>query len=229
VTGPRDPVTGLTRAAQGGPLTVRGLLATIGGWLGVVESVLPPLLFVVLYQVAAIRAAPAAVPRGSLVLIVVVPLAVSVLLVAYRAIRRQRMGAAIAGAVVVGVSAALVLITGDANTNYVPGFFINAGYGLAFLVSLLVRRPLVGLAAAALTQRPGIDRAHRRLHGWLTGAWVALFAIRLAVELPLFASHQVVALGIARILLGVPLYAVVLVVTVLGVQAATAAAEPRER
>jgi uncharacterized membrane protein len=142
----------------------------------------------------------------------------------YRVVRKQRIGAAVAGAVVVAVSAALVLITGDASTNYVPGFVINAVYGLVFLVSLLVRRPLVGLAASALS--PNVDRAATRLFTWLTAAWVALFAIRLAVELPLFAAGQVVALGIARILLGVPLYAIVLVVTVVGVQAASA---PRER
>lgn len=227
MTDPRDSVTGLARAAQGGPLTVRGLLAAIGGWLGVVESVLPPLLFVVLYQVAAISAAPHPVGRGSLLVIVAVPLVVSLLFVAYRGIRRQRLAAAGAGAGIVGVSAVLVLVSGDASTNYVPGFFINAVYGLAFLVSLLVRRPLVGVAVAALTQRTVAVDAHRRLFAWLTVAWVALFAVRLAVELPLYFTHQIVPLGIARILTGVPLYSIVLVITVLGVQAATAVRAPR--
>ncbi len=87
----------------------------------------------------------------------------------------------------------LVLVSGDASTNYVPGFFINAVYGLAFLVSLLVRRPLVGVAVAALTQRSVAVDAHRRLFAWLTVAWVALFAVRLAVELPLYFAHQIVA------------------------------------
>jgi hypothetical protein len=219
-----DRGSALADAVQGGgPLTFRGLIAAIGGWLGVVESVVPPLLFVILYQVAAIGAAPDAVTRSALVPIVVVPLACSALLLAYRALRRQRIGAAVAGAVVVGVSALLVLVTGDASSNYVPGFVINGVYGLAFLVSLLVRRPLVGVAAGMLLQQAEwrADPRRRRLVTWLTVAWVALFAIRLAVELPLFfAGHQVVALGIARIVLGVPLYAVVLVVTVLGVQAA---------
>jgi Protein of unknown function (DUF3159) len=218
-----DRTSALAGAVQGDPLTLRGLSAAIGGWLGIVESVVPPLVFVVLYQVAAIGAAPHAVPRPALVPIVVVPLACSALLLAYRVLRKQKVGAAIAGAIVVAVSALLVLVTGDANANYVPGFFINAGYGLAFLVSLLVRRPLVGVAAGALMKRSEwrADRRRRRLFAWLTAAWVALFGIRLAVELPLFfAGHQVVALGVARIVLGVPLYALVLVVTVLGVQAA---------
>lgn len=218
-----DRTSALAGAVQGERLTLRGLVAAIGGWLGIVESVVPPLLFVVLYQVAAIGDAPRAVPRSALVPIVVVPLACSALLLGYRALRRQRIAAAIAGAVVVAVSALLVLVTGDANANYVPGFFINGIYGLAFLVSLLVRWPLVGVAAGVLLQQGDwrADPRRRRLSAWLTAAWVALFGVRLAVELPLFfAGHQVVALGLARIVLGVPLYALVLVVTVLGVQAA---------
>lgn len=217
-----DPTSALAGAVQGEPLTLRGLLAAIGGWLGIVESVVPPLVFVVLYQVAAIAAAPHAVTRPALVPIVVVPLVCSALLLGYRVLRRQKAGAAIAGAVVVAVSAVLVLVTGDADSNYVPGFFINGVYGLAFLVSLLVRRPLVGVVAGVLTPQGEwrADRRRRRLFAWLTAAWVALFGVRLAVELPLFfAGHQVVALGIARIVLGVPLYALVLLVTVLGVQA----------
>lgn len=218
-----DRTPALAGAVQGDPLTLRGLLAAIGGPLGIVESVVPPFVFVVLYQVAAIGAAPRGVSRSALVPIVVVPLACSALLLGYRVLRKQKAGAAIAGAIVVAVSALLVLVTGDANSNYVPGFFINGVYGLAFLVSLLVRRPLVGVAAGVLMQHGEwrADRRRRRLFTWLTSAWVALFGIRLAVELPLFfAGHQVVALGIARIVLGVPLYALVLVVTVLGVQAA---------
>ncbi len=218
-----DRTSALAGAVQGEPLTFRRLVAAIGGWLGIVESVVPPLLFVVLYQIAAIGDAPAAVPRAALLPIVVVPLACSALLLVYRALRRQRVAAAVAGAVVVAVSALLVLVTGDASSNYVPGFFINGAYGLAFLVSLLVRWPLVGVAAGLLLQQGDwrADARRRRLCAWLTVAWVALFGVRLAVELPLFfAGHQVVALGIARIALGVPLYALVLVITVLGVQAA---------
>ncbi len=217
-----EPRTGLARAGDAAPLTARGLLGAVGGVLGIAEAVLPPLVFVVVYQIAAIRAAPAAVPRPTLVPIVVIPLVLSGLLVLYRVVRRQQVGTALGGAVVVGVSAVLVLVTGDANTNYLPGFAVNAGYGLAFLVSVLVRRPLVGVVVGAITSDGAWrdDPALRRVSARLTLLWVALFAVRLAVELPLFlAGDQVVALGIARIVLGLPLYSIVLVATVLTVQA----------
>lgn len=219
---PEEHRSGLARAADDRPLTARGLIDAVGGPLGIVESVLPPLLFVVLYQVVAIRAAPQAVERPALIPIVVAPLVLSALFALYRLVRRQRPGAAISGAALVAVSAALVLVTGDANANYLPGFAINTVYGLAFLVSVLVRRPLVGVVTGLLTSDGdwGRDVRLRRAASWLTLLWVALFAVRLAVEVPLFlAGDKVVELGLARIVLGLPLYSVVLVVTVLVVQA----------
>jgi hypothetical protein len=219
---PQEARSGLARAADDRPLTAKGLVDAIGGPLGIVESVLPPLLFVVYYQVVAIRSAPQPVDRPALIPIVAAPLVLAALFVLYRLLRHQRPGGAISGAVLVGVSAALVLVTGDANTNYLPGFFINAAYGLAFLVSVLVGRPLVGVVTGLLTSDAGWrgDRALRRAATWLSLLWVLLFAVRLAVELPLyFAGDKVVELGIARIVLGLPLYSIVLVVTVLVVQA----------
>jgi hypothetical protein len=226
--GPEEPRSGLARAADARPLTARGALDAVGGPLGIVEAVVPPLVFVVYYQVVAIRSVPHAVDRPALIPIVAAPLVLSALLLLYRLVRRQRTGSAISGAVLVGVSAVLVLVTGDANNNYLPGFFINAGYGLAFLISVLVRRPLVGVVTGLLTSDTGwgSDPARRRVATWLTLLWVLLFAVRLAVELPIYFAAQAsgsaadtVALGIARIVLGLPLYSIVLVGTVLVVQA----------
>jgi hypothetical protein len=219
---PERPRSGLARAADDAPLTGRGVVAAIGGPLGIVESVLPPLVFVVAYQVVAIRQAPTPVDRPTLIPIVVAPLVLSALFVLIRLVRRQRAGGAISGAVLVAVSAALVLVTGDANTNFLPGFFINAAYGLAFLVSVLVRRPLVGVVTGLITSDRawGSEPRRRRAATWLSLLWVLLFAVRLAVEVPLYAAgDKVVELGIARIVLGLPLYSIVLIVTVLAVQA----------
>jgi hypothetical protein len=219
---PEEPKVGLARAADATPLSARGVLDAVGGPLGIVESVLPPLVFVVLYQVVAIRQAPVPVDRPALIPIVAAPLVLSALFVLVRLARRQRPAGAISGAALVAVSAVLVLVTGDANTNYLPGFFINAGYGLAFLVSILVRRPLVGVVTGLLTSDAGwgSDLPRRRAATGLSLLWVLLFAVRLVVELPLYlAGNRVVELGIARIVLGLPLYSIVLVVTVLVVQA----------
>ena len=38
--------------------------------------------------------------------------------------------------------------------------------------------------------------------------WAGLFSLRLAVQLPLYLAGAVVALGVARIAMGVPLFAI---------------------
>ena len=217
-----EPKAGLARAADSTPLTARGAIDAIGGPLGIVESVLPPLVFVVYYQIVAIRQAPVPVDRPALIPIVAAPLVLAAIFVVLRLVRRQKVGGAVSGAALVAVSAVLVLVTGDANSNFIPGFFINGIYGLVFLGSVVIRRPLVGVVTGLLTSDPGWGSvpARRRAATWLSLLWVALFAVRLVVELPLFlAGNKVVELGIARIVLGLPLYSIVLVVTVLVVQA----------
>ncbi|MDH2442324.1 DUF3159 domain-containing protein [Amnibacterium sp. CER49] len=223
MTGRRDaPATGLARAASAEQMSLRGLVAAIGGPLAIVESVLPALVFVVAYQTAALLAAPAQVPRSALVPCVVAPLVLAALFLAWRLVRRQRVMAAVGGAVAAAASAVLALVTGDANENFVPGLITNAAYAAVILLTLLVRRPLIGLAVGVLVSDPRWrdDLAKRRAFTWLTLLWLALFAVRLVVEVPLYlAGDQVVALGIARIALGLPLYAPVLLLTVLVVQA----------
>lgn len=223
--------TGIARAGRSDPLTPREMVAAIGGVLGIVEAVLPSLLFIVAYQVVALRAAPAPVDRAALPLVVVPPLALSAVFLVVRLARRQRIGSAVGGALGAGVSAALALLTGDANENFLPGILTNAAYGLVLLLSVLVRRPLIGVAVGFLV--PDLkdwrtDPGRRRTMTWLTVLWTALFAVRLAVELPLYlAGDRVIALGVAKIALGLPLYAPVLVLTILVVQAmAKRAARP---
>ncbi|MDQ1513568.1 MAG: hypothetical protein QOC59_1410 [Microbacteriaceae bacterium] len=220
---PTRPATGLGLAAGADPLTFRSLVAGIGGVLGILEAVLPPLVFLVAYQVLALQAAPRAVSREALAGCVVAPLVLAVLFVIWRVVKRQRLGAAIGGALATALSAVLALSSGNANDNFVPGLFINAGYGLVFLVTVLVGYPIIGVAVALLLNDQRTwrsDPVKRRLFTWLTLLWVALFAVRLIVEVPLYlAGNQVVALGVARIALGLPLYAPVLVLTVLAVQA----------
>jgi Protein of unknown function (DUF3159) len=215
--------TGLARAAQADPLTFGSLVASIGGVLGIVETVLPALVFVLAYQVVALQAAPHPVPREALLPCVGAPLVLAAAFVGWRLVRRQPVLAAVGGAVATGLSAVFALSTGNANDNFVPGLLINAAYGLVFLVTVLVGYPIIGVAVSLLMndQRTWrADPAKRRLFTWLTLLWVALFAIRLVVELPLYlAGNQVIALGVARIALGLPLYAPVLALTVVGVQA----------
>ena len=50
---------------------------------------------------------------------------------------------------------------------------------------------------------------------WLTLAWIAVSALRLAVQLPLYLAGNVTGLGTAKLLMGTPMQAVLLVGTFL--------------
>jgi len=208
---PQDDRREAMRSAVTGSLTFGGLLGSMGGWLGIAEGVLPSLIFLVVFQLS-----------GALVAAVVAALALSALFLVWRLVRRQNVTAALGGAVGVGLSAALALVTADSRNFFVIGLLTNAAYGTVLLISVLVGWPLIGVAASFLLGDQATwrsDPVKRRLGTWLTLLWVGLFAVRLIVELPFYFAGRTEALGIARLVLGVPLYAPVLVLTVLAVRA----------
>jgi hypothetical protein len=95
---------------------------------------------------------------------------------------------------------------------YLPGLLIQLGYGLALLISIVVGWPLVGVIAGPLLGEGSTwrdDPARRRLYVRLSWLWVAMFALRLLVQVPLYRHDQVVALGLVRLLMGWPLYLLV--------------------
>ena len=96
------------------------------------------------------------------------------------------------------------------------GFFTNAAYAVALLISLLVRWPAIGLIVGFL-MGDGVawreDKQKYRAAQFLTLVWIGLFVARLVVQVPLYLVDNVEALGVTRLLMGVPLYALVLVFT----------------
>ena len=148
----------------------------------------------------------------------------------YRLAARSQPTQAIAGLIGVAASAALALWTGRAEDNYVLGFYTNAAYGTAMLVSLLVGWPLIGLVVGFLMGDGTAwkrDRRKYRAMQLLTLIWLGLFVARLAVQLPFYFAGNVEALGATRLLMGVPLYALALVFSWLLVRAVYPAAERR--
>ncbi|PPG70918.1 DUF3159 domain-containing protein [Rathayibacter rathayi] len=203
--------SGLGAVADGEPFDGRALLRTMGGVRGILEAVVPGIAFVVLYTITA-----------ELVLSLVASVGLAVAFTVARVLGRTPVIQAVGGLLGVVVSAALALFTGRAVDNFVPGLVTNLIYGLVFLVSVLVRWPLIGVAAGYLmgdgTAWRG-DRRKRRLFGVLTLAWAGLFLLRLAVQYPLYLAQDTTALGTWKLVLGLPLYAPLLVLTVLAVRA----------
>ncbi|QHC66721.1 DUF3159 domain-containing protein [Rathayibacter oskolensis] len=203
--------SGLGALADGEPFDGRALLRTMGGVRGILEAVVPGVAFVLLFTVT-----------GELVLSLVASVGMAVLFTVARILGRTPVIQAVGGLLGVVVSAALALLTGRAVDNFVPGLITNLAYGLVFLVSVLVRWPLIGVAAGYLMGDGTAwrdDRRKRRLFSVLTLAWAGLFLLRLAVQYPLFLAEDTTALGTWKLILGLPLYAPLLVLTVLAVRA----------
>lgn len=197
--------SGMDRLAAADAAAGTALLAALGGVRGLVETIVPGLVFLVLFTVT--ENVPLAL--GSSV-------GVAVVFVIARAVTRSPMTQAVAGLIGVGASAILALITGRAQDNFVLGLWLNAAYALALLISMAIRWPVIGLAAGYL-MGDGVawrDRRGRfRLMQALTFCWFLLFAVRLAVGLPLYYAGATSALAVATLAMGVPLYALVLILT----------------
>ncbi|MRG58598.1 DUF3159 domain-containing protein [Agromyces sp. CFH 90414] len=215
--------SGLGALARDEQLTGRDVLAAVGGVRGILEALLPGLVFLVVYSVLTSFAGQGA--QAALVPALVASVGLAIVFTAARVIAKGQPTQAIAGLVGVLLSAALALWSGDARDNYVLGFFTNAGYALALLVSVFVRWPAIGLIVGFLVGDGTAWRAERRkvrLAQFLTLAWVGFFVLRLVVQVPLYLVDNVQALGLTRLLMGVPLYALMLVFTWLVVRAAWA-------
>ncbi|GGD77899.1 DUF3159 domain-containing protein [Microbacterium murale] len=186
--------------------------SAIGGWRGVLESVLPSLAFVVLFTLQ----------PEPLILALGVSVGLAAVFTIVRLVQKSPPSAALGGLIAAGAAAALALWTGRGVDNFVPGLITNAVYGTVFLVSALIGWSLIGIAAGFLMGEATAwrtDKRKRRAFRWLGIAWAALFFARLAVQLPLYLTDQVTALGTLKLIMGLPLFAPLIAVTWLVVRA----------
>ncbi|MET4705619.1 DUF3159 domain-containing protein [Frigoribacterium sp. UYMn621] len=203
--------TGLGQVAPGEVPTAGSLLKAVGGIRGLIESILPGLAFLVLYAAT-----------KSVALSVLVPVALAVLFVVVRLVTRTPIAQAFAGIAGIAISAVLALISGRAEANFIPGIIINIASLSVLLLSILVRWPLIGVIVGFLTNettRWREQKAKRRVLYLTTWLWAGLFALRLAVEVPLYLAKEAEWLAGVKLLLGIPLYAAMLWVTWLLVRA----------
>ncbi len=202
--------SGFGRVAPGERPTAQALWAAVGGVRGLVESLLPGFLFLVVYTITA-EVTPS----------VLIPVAVAVVFVLVRAVTSSPIMPAVVGLVGIALSAGLALWSGRAEENFLLGFVINGVWLVALLISLAVRRPLIGVITALLTGDHAWrdDPAKRTVLTVTTWLWVGLFSLRLGVQVPLYLAEQAAALAATKLLMGLPLYAAVLWVTWLMVRA----------
>jgi len=190
---------GLRKTEDGYQVDARSLLASVGGVQGLIETTLPGFLYVLSYTIFRNL-------YWSIGLVVLAVLALTV-----RHFLRKRPITQLLGSLL-GVGLAIYLTLrpgGQAVDFYVKDFWINGAYGSVLLLSVVIRLPLIGVLVGLLTNQ-GLkwrkDRRKLRYFDLVTMMWVGLFATRLAVELPLYFSNNVITLGFVKIVLGLPFY-----------------------
>ncbi|GII20494.1 DUF3159 domain-containing protein [Planosporangium mesophilum] len=182
----------------------------LGGVRGLVESSVPVAVFVVTNIVWALRPA--------LIISVLIGLGIA----GWRLSRREPIRHALNGLFGIGLGAFLASRTGQAKDFHLPTILYTLGYAAALIASVVVRRPLVGwvwsVTFAGGSERWRTEPRLLRLFGRLTVLWAAVYVIKVTVLSSLYLANRDNALGIARLVLGYPPYALLLVLTVYSVR-----------
>lgn len=207
----------------------RALLSrAIGGWRGAIDSGLPSAVFVAAFVISASNLRLSLIIAGGAALVLAV----------FRLVRREPLHQVLAGLIGVGISAFVALRTGNAEDVVLPNMLLNLGYGLAFLISIVVRWPLLGVVVGFLTGERLTwrdDVILRRSYSAASWIWVGVFIGRVVIVGLLWLAVKAfgndtgwfVLLGIARIALGWPLYLLAAYISYLVLRGPIAAARER--
>jgi hypothetical protein len=190
---------GVKKTDDGYKVDAKSLIASVGGVQGFIEATVPGLVYVLSF----------AIWQDLTISIVSVSIAMVALII--RHFLAKRPASALLGPVL-GIALAIYLAQrpeGQPRDFYLTGFVTNAAYGGALLLSVLVRFPLIGVLVGFMTDQ-GLrwrkERRKVRFFNLVTWLWVAFFASRLAVQVPMYLADDVVSLGFTRIVMGTPYF-----------------------
>jgi uncharacterized protein DUF3159 len=193
-------------------LDASALLQRLGGRRGVLDGALPPLVFLAVHAGAGFWSHGQTALRAAVLASVVAALALVVL----RLRQREPLKAVLRGLAGLGVAVAFALWTGEARDYFLPGIWVDGAYAAGLASSVMVGRPMVGIAYAAL-HRMGRTWRHqpalRRVLTLATWGWALVYATRAGVQAYLYAADRPELLGLGKLLLGWPLTVVAVVLT----------------
>ncbi|WP_285724179.1 DUF3159 domain-containing protein [Psychromicrobium xiongbiense] len=178
------------------------LRQAVGGWRGLAETILPGLVFLVVF-----------VSTQDLTPSLIGAVAVGAVFTVWRLLQRGPILQAFSGLVGIVICAIFARTTGNALDYYVPGFWTNVVSIVVVVLTIVLRWPITGLVFGFIRGENVQWREQPlRLRAYTLAAWVvaALFVLRLVVQLPLYFAQNLAALGATRLAMGVPLYALAL-------------------
>ncbi|MDT9694683.1 DUF3159 domain-containing protein [Streptomyces sp. P17] len=177
--------------------TQDALFEAFGGLRGMVETVLPGLLFVTIYTI-----------NKNLHLSAIAALGVSLLLVVVRLVMKGTVKHAFSGVLGVAFGVVFAMMTGNAKDFYLPGMLYTLGLGLAYIITTLCGVPLIGLILGPVfkenlswrTRNPGRKKAYAKA----SYAWGAILLAKCAVLFPLYWWADTEQLGWVLVSLKIP-------------------------
>lgn len=174
----------------------------IGGWRGLIESALPGLVYVSAFVATEEWLIPAIAALATVLVLVIV-----------RLIQRTPVTQALSGLVGVAIGAVWAWRSGSAEGYFAPGLVANAAYLAGLLISMTVRWPAAGIVMG-LVHGTGsawrADAGEAKRAQWGTAVLAGMFALRLAVQVPLYLAHNTAVLGTVKLVMGTPLFALTL-------------------
>ncbi|WP_260693915.1 DUF3159 domain-containing protein [Streptomyces sp. BHT-5-2] len=178
-------------------MTEAALFEAFGGVRGLVETVLPGLLFVAIFTV-----------DKDLHVSAIAALAVSLVLCAVRLVRRDTVKHAFSGVFGVAFGVVFAMMTGNAKDFYLPGMLYTLGLALAYIVTTLAGVPLIGLILGPVfkenlswrTRNPGRKKAYAKA-SW---AWGLILLGKCMILFPLYWWADTTQLGWVLVALKIP-------------------------
>lgn len=178
----------------------------VTGKVGLLDTILPPILFLLLNGLAGFTAA------------MIGALGLSFVIAILRLRRGQSLVYALAGLGSVGLAIALALLLGRSEGFFLPSI-VNGGLTVALaLVSLLIRKPMVAWTSY-LARRWPLDwywhNQVRPAYSEVTVVWLIYFAAKLFWQVTLFQNNNVDELTLVNTLTGWPATIALLVLSYL--------------
>jgi len=204
----QDPAAGVAGASTdsvGPARTSPTIWEQMGGPMGMVDSGLPVVVFIVANAI------------GGLGWGIGAALAAAVLIAIMRIARKRPVTQAIAGVFGVGIAAYIAYRTDSAKGYFLLGIWSYLVYGGALLLSMLVRWPAIGVIWEGINGRGTAWRRDKKLvrrYDFATFVWVLVFAARYLVQNYLYDTDQVGWLAAVRLLMGYPVFLIAIVISV---------------
>jgi hypothetical protein len=173
------------------------LSKSMGGARGMIESALPFIAFTIAWVLARQLYPAIAAAVGTAILLAVI-----------RLVQRQSIKYVVQAVIPTAIAVLIATRTGRAQDVFLPGILYNGALAVISLLTVAIRKPLVGFIIGAAVGDPigwTRDRGLVKMTSKLTLVLAVPYVARFVIQLPLFLAGQVVLLGIAKVVLGWPM------------------------